>query len=108
MGNAAGQPADGFHFLSLTKLSFEEQTVADILGDNEAHAAPGIFEFVRDNVHFDAFAVFSLVLPMTLMTAILLPLFHVSGKRRSIAVRANIANRHVAKFGFRETVCSCG
>ena len=104
MRDTAGEAADRFHFLRLTKLSLQQQTFADILSNNEAHAPSGIFEFVGNDVHFEAFAVFSLVLPMALMAAILFPLFDVSSKRRGIAVGANITNGHSAKFGFGESV----
>ncbi len=106
MRNAASQAADGFHFLRLAQLSFEQQTFAHILRNDEANAAAGVFEFVGDDIHFEAFAVFPFVLPVALVAAIPFPLFDVSGERRRIAVGPNFADRHAAKFVFGEAIGS--
>src|SRR5271168_2005050 len=63
VGDAAGETADGFHFLSLAELFFELMTLGNVLGDDEADPAAAISKFVGDDLDVHFLAVFSAVLP---------------------------------------------
>ena len=64
--DAAGKAADGFHFLRLAELIFEELALADVLRDDEVDGAAGVFEAMRDDFGVDELAVFADVLPRRL------------------------------------------
>ena len=95
---------DRFHFLRLAQLLFEKLALADVLRDHQADGAARVFQLVRDDIDFEALAILALVTPVAVMAAVLFPFFDMLGKRRFVAVRANVAEGHAAKIIFRKAV----
>ena len=98
--DAAGEPPDSLHLLGLAELPFKKLAFADVLRDHQPHTAPRVFQFVRELVHIKSLAVFFLVLPVAMVTAAPLPFLYMLCERFCIAIGANVADGHGAKFIF--------
>ena len=72
MCDPAGQTSDGFHFLCLAKLFFEQLALADILRDYQMDGAAGIFQLVSDDFGIDHFSIFANVLPVSFVLLVAL------------------------------------
>src|SRR5580658_8689122 len=102
MCDAAGQASDGFHFLCLAKLFFEQLALADILRNHQMDGAACIFQLVSDDFGIDHFSIFANVLPVSLVLLVALRLANVLEESALFASQANVQNGHTFEFRSEE------
>ena len=98
VGDTAGQAPDGFHFLRLAQLQLEVAALANVLGNNKAHAFAGINQGVGDDFDLECLAVFGLVQPKTMVFVVFVYLMKMGHGLFALGGRANIEYGHVLEL----------